>query len=210
MMRRWLVLLIALLPCAAWAQDAAAEAETDEDTPPVAEEQDPEGDHAYSLYEAPGFGFEVVLPDSGTITNPDSAGWDRDPQVAFLWRGAATDPVALILARVDQSEIEEEEITSETFQQFCDLMVQDWKDEGEKVELGLENYSQETANHTWHLTEVTQTLDDEVTKVYYSVFVTYSGPRIFTLVFYYREPFDEEIRLFGLPVLTSFKATEVP
>lgn len=57
----------------------------------------------------------------------------------------------------------------------------------------------------WNLIEVADSSDPQGTKVYYSVFSTYSGNQIYTISMYYLEPVSDKVQQFGFPVLDGFK-----
>src|SRR3989442_1031802 len=77
----------------------------------------------YGAHSFDAFGFKLSLPDSGQTATPASAGWDRDPEVAFEWTGAEADPVRLIMARVDDAKTALDE---KSFRAFTDQLLSYW------------------------------------------------------------------------------------
>ena len=170
----------------------------------------------YKPYTATGFGFGVNVPDSGTIAAPGSEGWDREAEVAFEWYGDDTDPVKLIMARVDDAGAALDE---GSFRAFTDELLGYWAPahpaSGNDAETGDQPASDDfevlnTADNlkiggkTWNLIEVADRSDPQTT-VYYSVFSTWEGTKIYTLTFYYLKPTMEQVQNFGKPVLQGFK-----
>jgi hypothetical protein len=170
----------------------------------------------YVPYTATGFGFAVNVPDSGTIAAPGSDKWDRDPEVAFEWYGGEGDPVKLIMARVDDAGAA---LDDASFRAFTDELLSYWSPAhpaaGKDSETGNTPASDDfevlnTADNlkiggrTWNLIEVADRSDEQTT-VYYSVFSTWDGTKIYTLTFYYLNPTMEQVQNFGKPVLSGFK-----
>lgn len=220
MTRLWLALILLVLPLAVWAQEGDTEAgeEAAEDT--VAEEaaadettaeepgaEQPAETITYSTYVARGFGFAVDLPDSGSVENAESEGWDEDTEVAFNWYGAEGDPVLLIQARMDSIGGEEAiEIDAEAFGVFCDTLLESWTEDPERYTVVKGNEPLTIREVPWNMIEVEDRSDADVT-VYYSVFSTYSGTSIYTISLYYLVPVNDAIQDFGGPVLASFALT---
>jgi hypothetical protein len=203
-----LALILAALPALCFAQDAAPAAA------PAA---------TYSTYVAGDFGFSVDLPSSGSVEDPKSQNWKEDPEVAFFWYGSAGDPVVMIQGRMDSFDTD---LDAETFKVFCQTLLDNWAGEADNPPVdpaapadaapkdsgGKKPYHIVTANEelpindmTWNLIEIADSSDPEGTPVYYSVFSTYAGKKIYTLSMYYLSPVSDEIQSFGFPVLNSFK-----
>jgi hypothetical protein len=168
----------------------------------------------YVPYTATGFGFAVNVPDSGTIAAPGSPDWDREAEVAFEWYGADTDPVKLIMARVDDAQAALDE---QSFRAFTDELLSYWSpahpaggsdaaDKPASADFEVLNTADnlKIGGKTWNLIEVADKSDPQTT-VYYSVFSTWEGTKIYTLTFYYLKPTMELVQNFGKPVLQGFK-----
>jgi hypothetical protein len=173
--------------------------------------------NGYVPYTAEGFGFTVSVPDSGSIARPGSDGWDREEEVAFEWYGDGTDPVKLIMARVDDAGATLDEAS---FRAFTDELLSYWSprrpagDSAEDADDAPASSNFEVINtadnlviggRKWNLIEV-EDKSDKQTTVYYSVFSTWEGSKIYTLTFYYLQPSMEQVQTFGKPVLQGFKA----
>ena len=192
------VVLLALLAATAWAQEAGGSGAAL-----------PSG---YTPHTFGGYGFSLVLPDSGTLTIPGSADWKEDPAVAFEWRGGADDPVVLIQGRVDR--FNEVALDAATFDAFCNTLLQNWSEDPAKYKVVTRNRRFEIAPFTWNLIEV-----EDYTKgtqpgqlVSYSVFCTYQADAIYTLTMYYLTPVAtgsevSTVQEFGKPVLYSLNVT---
>lgn len=170
----------------------------------------------YVPYTATGFGFAVNIPDTGTVAGPGSPNWDREDEVAFEWYGADSDPVRLIMARVDDAQAALDE---QSFRAFTDELLSYWSpahpaggkdDAGGDTPASSDFEVLNTADNlkiggkTWNLIEVADRSDPQTT-VYYSVFSTWEGTKIYTLTFYYLKPTMEQVQDFGKPVLQGFK-----
>jgi hypothetical protein len=170
----------------------------------------------YKPYTAAGYGFAVNVPSTGTVAGPASADWDRDDEVAFEWYGADSDPVKLIMARVDDAGATLDEAS---FRAFTDELLSYWAparaasaDGGETggtpssddFEVLNTADNLKIGGKTWNLIEVADK-SDPATTVYYSVFSTWDGSKIYTLTFYYLTPTMEQVQTFGKPVLQGFK-----
>lgn len=207
-MTRIMAILIALLLVqVAWAQEAADEGGSDAKAPKV--------DRHYSTYVANNYGFKVDLPDSGTISDPSSDGWDKEQQVAFQWVGGADDPVRMIQGRVDSFG---KELDEDSFNMFCSALLQNWSSDEKFFTVTTANKPTRFGDNVWNLIEVedrsnvTKASADEGggTKgqtVYYSVFSTYAGDKIYTITLYYLEPLGDEVKDLGEPIMRSFAAT---
>lgn len=154
---------------------------------------------AYRSFDAGSFSLD--LPPGGEVLTPDSEGWDNEPEVAFEWYGADSDPVTLIQGRVDDLGAE---IDEETFGVFCSALLENWSADGDKYEVVTSNKSMPIGGRKWNLIEISDSSDEE-TRVYYSVFSTYSGTKIYTISLYYLKPLSNAVQDFGKPVIQSFK-----
>jgi len=199
-----LALVACILPVLAYAADAPAAPATGK----------------YVPYTAQNFGFSVSVPETGTIAAPGSDGWDREAEVAFEWYGADTDPVKLIMARVDDAGAP---LDDKSFKAFTDELLSYWSPSkpaagapGTNDTAATGNTSFEVlntadnlqiGNRTWNLIEVKDKSDPKTT-VYYSVFSTWDGSKIYTLTFYYLTPTMDQVQKFGTPVLLGFKVAK--
>jgi hypothetical protein len=183
-----LVIFIACLtfPLAAFAQGGA--------TAPAAK---------YSPYTSADYGFTVDLPDSGVVASPGSEDWDiNEKEVAFEWYGGDQDPIVLIQGRVDDLG---SAIDAGTFQIFSDTLLENWSSDPEKFNVTNSANNLKIGNQTWNLIEVEDFSEGTNSKVYYSVFSTYVGSRIYTISLYYLQPVSDSIRDYGKPVMQGFK-----
>ena len=155
----------------------------------------------YERHEFTGFGCALDLPVGGELSQPGSAGWDAEPQVAAMWSGAAGAPVALIMVRVDTMD---QPLNAAAFTTFCDTLLGNWTDDPEKFTVITSNEELAEGQFTWNLIEV-EDMSAADTPVYYSVFSTYAGSKIYTLSMYYLRPIDDSVSEYGAPVLKSFE-----
>lgn len=194
MMRISVVLLALLVPMIAVAQDS---------------EQSSAGKApTYSAYVAAGYGFSLNLPDSGIIHSPDDADWNKDQAVAFEWTSASDDPVILIQGRVIDFE---DELDAETFSIVCETYLEPWNDP-EKYTIvtpkdPTNNKPLTIRGRKWSLIEIIDTSNGVDKTVHYSIFSSYSGDKIYTIVMFYLEPIGDRVQAFGFPVIDSFKVT---
>jgi hypothetical protein len=157
----------------------------------------------YSPYNASGYGFSVDLPDSGVVAAPGSKDWDiAEEEVAFEWYGGKADPVVLIQGRVDDLG---SDIDAETFQVFSDTLLENWNADTSKFKVTNSANNLSLGNRTWNLIEVEDFSEGVDAKVYYSVFSTYVGTKIYTVSLYYLTPVNDRVFDFGKPVLQGFK-----
>jgi len=171
----------------------------------AAEEDEPAAasGSGYEQYTAANFGFSVALPDHGSLMTPESTGWENEKEVAFEWYGDENDPVSLIQARVDDLGAA---IEGDTFKIFCDTLLENWTTDATSYQVETANSIVPIAGNNWNLIEVADSSNKEA-KVYYSVFSTYKGSKIYTISFYYLKPVSEEVQSFGKPVLQGFSAS---
>ncbi len=170
----------------------------------------------YVPYSAEGYAFAVNLPNGGTVAHKGSEGWDRDAEVAFEWYGGSSDPVKLIMARVDDAQAA---LDDASFRAFTDELLSYWTPkraaagdaEGTDPPPAVSDFDViNTADNLmiggrqWNLIEVKATTDKKTT-VYYSVFSTWDGSKIYTMTFYYLQPTMEQVQVFGKPVLQGFQ-----
>jgi hypothetical protein len=181
------VLALAVLPAVAPAQEAKPAAAA--------------APSAYLDYTAGGFGFKIKLPATGTINDPNSAGWTQNPQVAFIWLGDGSEPVRKILGRVDPYGMK---VDVDGFRTFCDELLDNWK-ANPNAELLTENKPYQAYGLVWNIIEAAKKGPSGEREAYYSVFSTFSGESIYTFAFYYKHPPNEATQKFGAPVLQGFK-----
>jgi hypothetical protein len=205
MIRLFTILIVLLAVQVAWAQEAADDSATGDAVLEVARE--------YSTFAAVDHGFVLDLPASGVVASPLDEDWNKEDQVAFEWIGGADDPVRMIQARVDMFG---KELDEESFEMFCSALLQNWASDDESFKVTTANEPFRFGDFTWNLIEVEDRsnaaapgaeagADGRV--VYYSVFNTYRGDRIFTITFYYLEPVSGEVEELGVPILRSFATT---
>ena len=189
------LLLLLALPLAALAQEGepAPAAPQSPDTAEVNLDD-------YSKFSSTPFGFSVLLPKSGTISQPGDPSWDEADEIAFSWFGAETDPVVLIQGRVDEFETT---LDADTFKAFCDELEGHWSRDDTKYKVLSKDPALAVGSHTWNLLQIEDTSNAEG-RVYYSVFSTYVGKNIYTISLYYLEPVNASIQNFGKPVLQGF------
>ncbi len=155
----------------------------------------------YEHYDFGNFGCSLSLPAGGELKLPDNPGWDAEPQVAGMWQGPAGAPVALIMLRVDTMD---QPLNAAAFATFCDTLLSNWSDDAEKYSVITSNEALVEDQFTWNLIEVEDKSAAE-SPVYYSVFSTYAGAKIYTISMYYLRPIDDAVSEYGAPVLQSFK-----
>lgn len=153
---------------------------------------------AYKSFDAGTFSLD--LP-AGEVQTPQSEGWDNESEVAFEWYGDDASPVSLIQGRVDDMGAD---IDEETFGVFCKALLENWSADADKYEVVTSNKSMPIGGRQWNLIEISDS-SDEKTKVYYSVFSTYSGSKIYTISLYYLKPLSTAVQDFGKPVIQSFQ-----
>jgi hypothetical protein len=156
----------------------------------------------YERHEFTGYGCALDLPAGGELKLPDSPGWSAEPQVAGEWYGPAGVPVALIQLRVDTMD---EPLNAEAFATFCGTLLGNWNDDPAKYTVITANEELTEGQFTWNLIEVEDKSGTDGFSVYYSVFSTYAGSKIYTVSMYYLQPIDDSVSAFGAPVLKSFK-----
>ncbi|MCC7477471.1 hypothetical protein IT575_03340 [bacterium] len=191
-MRALAALLLAgllALPISAWAQGGE-----DSAAPAAAV---PTG--GYTRYSAEGYGFALALPGGGAVRNPQSGDWQEDPEVAFEWTAENT-PIVLITGRVDTMDVE---LNDERFKVLCDTMLDTWKQDAEHIRIETSQDNLVINNYKWNLIEIADSSSADGT-VYFSVFTTYRGNKVYTVSMYYLQPVDKLVRDFGKPVLQGF------
>lgn len=217
-----LVLLMVLLaPLDAVAQDdaAAGEEAAAAETEASAELGDeapaaPAEPATYSRYEATDFGFSTELPDGGVIADPSSPGWNEEPAAAFKWQATGEEPIRLIIGRVDSFNTEVDDLT---FSIICGTMLESWEEDPSMYKiitgnesLVIEAKGTSSGQRNWNLIEVEDMSHSGGKPVYYSVFSTYAGENIYSIMMYYLEPVDQAIRDYGIPVIHGFELLEQP
>jgi len=155
---------------------------------------------AYTPFDAGSFSLD--LPPGGEVLTPASEGWENEAEVAFEWYGAESDPVSLIQGRVDDMGAPMDDAT---FGVFCGSLLENWSADGDKFEVVTSNKTMPIGGLKWNLIEIADS-SDPANKVYYSVFSTYSGTKIYTVSLYYLKPLSAAVQDFGKPVIQSFKA----
>jgi hypothetical protein len=155
---------------------------------------------AYSNFDAGSFSIE--LPQQGEVLTPQSEGWDNEAEVTFEWYGAESDPVSLIQGRVDDLGAA---IDEATFGVFCASLLENWSADGDKFDVVTSNKTMPIGGLKWNLIEIADSSDPK-NKVYYSVFSTFSGTKIYTISLYYLKPLSAAVQDFGKPVIQSFQA----
>lgn len=153
----------------------------------------------YSRYNAEGYGFSLSLPLLGGVTNPQSDNWKEEPEVAFEW-SAENAPVVLMTGRVDTMDVE---LNDERFKVLCDTMLDTWRADKEHIKIESSQDNLTINNNKWNLIEIADSSSADGT-VYFSVFTTYRGSKVYTVSMYYLQPVDKIVRDFGKPVLQSF------
>ncbi len=188
-----LILGLLALPFSALAQgdDTAAAPETAPPAPTVS--------GGYTRYSAQGYGFALALPSNGDVRNPQSADWQEDPEVAFEWT-AENAPIVLITGRVDTMDVE---LNDERFKVLCDTMLSTWEEDKEHIKVVADENNLTINNYEWKLIEIADSSSADGT-VYFSVFTTYRGNKVYTVSMYYLQPVDKIVRDFGKPVLQGF------
>jgi hypothetical protein len=151
--------------------------------------------HAFTDY-----GCALSLPAGGELKLPGSPAWSADPQVAGMWYGPQGAPVAMIMLRVDTMD---QPLNAAAFGTFCDTLLGNWKDDTALYSVTTANESLTTGQFSWNLIEVEDKSGAE--PVYYSVFATYAGAKIYTISMYYMHPTDDPVAKYGMPVVSSFK-----
>lgn len=186
MTRVLIALIVVLLPAWALAQDAAV-------APKAA---------TYRDYFATGFGFHISLPSTGTIESPSTEGWKEDAGTAFIWWSGGAEPIGKIVGRTDSFGTT---VDAAAFKLFCDALLEQWSQNESQHKLLTKNKLEKSGNMTWNLIEAEDPTQDGKGKMYYSVFITYSGDSIYTLSMYYDHAPDSAIQAFGAPVIAGFK-----
>jgi hypothetical protein len=186
MNRVLIALILVLVPAFAWAQDPGAAPKAP----------------AYRDYSASGFGFHISLPASGTIDSPSTEGWKEDAGTAFIWWGSGAEPIGKVVARSDSFGTA---VDADAFKLFCDALLEQWGQNENQHKLLTKNKLVKSGNLTWNLIEAEDPSQDGKSKVYYSVFITYSGDSIYTLSMYYDHAPDSAIQAFGAPIIAGFK-----
>jgi hypothetical protein len=154
----------------------------------------------YRNYQASGFGFQLSLPQVGDVSNPQTAGWSEEAEVAFEWSSEET-PVVLITGRVDTMDME---MNEERFKVLCDTMLDTWKEDSQNIEIVSTQSNLQINNNKWNLIEIADSSSGEDNQVHFSVFTTYRGTKVYTVTLYYLTPVSDQVREFGKPVLQGF------
>ena len=197
----YLLILMLALPIAGWAQDAEEPAE-DTAAPEIAAEV------VYTRHTATGFGFSVELPPAEMLLSPADEDWSEDANTAFIWKGMPGAPVRLVLARVDEAlGLNREPLDAVRFQAFIDVMKSRWVESAGVYELLEEPEPIDNGRFVWHVFDVKQkvTEADLERDVYYTVFSTFAGRKIYTITLYYLNPPSAGIQEFGGPIVGSFE-----
>jgi len=213
----WMVVLLALLlPFSTLAQDEPAAA--GDESPAAADEASAEPAEeaaatttepaTYSRYEATDFGFSTELPDSGVITDPSSPDWNEELASAFKWQATGNEPISMIIGRVDSFNTEVDDLT---FSIICGTMLESWEEDPSKYSIVTSNEplviegDGPNGQRSWNLIEIEDKSHGEGQPVYYSVFSTYSGENIYSIMMYYLEPVNTVVRNYGIPVIHEFR-----
>jgi hypothetical protein len=145
----------------------------------------------YSRYEATDFGFSTELPEGGVITGPSSPDWNEEPAAAFKWQATGDEPIRLIIGRVDSFNTEMDELT---FSIICGTMLESWEADPTMYKvvtanepLIIEGDGAGGKQRQWNLIEVEDYSHSDGKPVYYSVFSTYEGEYIYSIMMYYLE-----------------------
>jgi hypothetical protein len=195
-----LALLVALAGTTL-AQETGAEADgaaVAEDTAAEPMELDVE----YARQAFPDFGFALELPEHGELVRPGDDGWEAEDQVAFEWYGLRDDPVVLVQMRVDQMDTE---LNAAAFDAFCETLVANWSGDPGNYKVTTNNEPISLGDFSWRLTEVEDSSAGGGQSVYYSVFTTYAGDKIYTLSMYYLQPIDDYVTQFGVQMPLTFE-----
>jgi hypothetical protein len=198
----WTLLLAALLlPLSAFAQGDQQGSQTDQtDQTDQGDQSGQQSSGGLRKYVASGYGFEISLPDVGTVTDPKSPDWSNESEVALEWTAQNT-PVVLIQARVDDLG---DTVDPDIFQVFCKSLRDNWASDPDSYKIVNEESDINVGNYHWNLLEIEDHASGKGNTVYYSVFSTYQDSKIYTVSLYYLQPTDKAVRDFGKPVLQSF------
>jgi len=219
MSRRYLLawLIVLLLPFGAMAQDEPVAAEDASAAPAegaAAAEAAAMPAATYTRYNVPNSDFSVELPDGGIITDPSDPGWNEMPATVFKWEATGDEPINLIMGRVDTFKSEVDDLT---FNIVCGTMLEGWEEDKEAIQVVTANESLRIkaddaagGEQVWNLIEIADHSNPEGRTVYYSVFSTYAGENIYTIMMYYLKPVDAITRNFGGPVVRKFRLLDQP
>lgn len=201
-MLAWLPLLLALWTLPLWALaegDDAPDQGAADSAAAEADDSAPVNAGGYQKYNADGYGFSLSLPKNGDVANSQTANWQEEPEVAFEWTNNDA-PVVLITARVDTMDVE---LNDERFKVLCDTMLDTWKADTENIKIESSQSNLTINNNKWNLIELSDSSNKDGT-VYFSVFTTYRGSKVYTVSMYYLHSVDRVVRDFGKPVLQNF------
>ncbi|MBN2081465.1 hypothetical protein JW859_04565 [bacterium] len=159
------------------------------------------GSGDYMRFEAPEHGFALELPDSGRIITPQDEGWEGEKESVFRWEGSGGEPITMIWGRVDSFEAPIDKLS---FDIICGTALESWEDDPAKFEIVTSNEKLVIEGQEWRLIEIADSSHGDGQMIYYSIFCTYHENSFFTVMMYYREPVNDTIREYGIPIIYSF------
>jgi len=156
----------------------------------------------YVRYEATDFGFALELPDSGRIITPADEDWQGEKESVFRWESDGWEPITMIWGRVDAFEAPIDKLS---FDIICGTALESWEDDPASFEIVTANEKLLIEGQEWRLIEIADSSRGDGQEIYYSIFCTYHENSFYTLMMYYREPVNDTIRQYGIPIIYSFE-----
>ena len=108
----------------------------------------------------------------------------------------------MIWGRVDAFEAPIDKLS---FDIICGTALESWEDDPASFEIVTANEKLLIEGQEWRLIEIADSSRGDGQEIYYSIFCTYRENSFYTLMMYYREPVNDTIRQYGIPIIYSFE-----